>query len=401
MSAPRKRLLLWTGLLALLSAGLVYAFLPRPVPVDLVTLNPGPMTVTVEEEGKTRIRDVYVLSAPVAGRVLRIEARVGDAVEAGQTVLAQIAPGDPSFLDPRSEAQARAAVEAAQASHSVAAAQVEEAAAELDFAEAEWRRASELVIDGTISHRELDEAERAHKTRRAALATARANLGVRLFELEQAHTQLMSPAQKRKSIEDCDCFPITAPVSGRVLRVDNPSERMVEASEALLEIGDPTDLEVVVDFLSTDAVRIQPGQRVIIDGWGGKMPLPGLVRRVEPFGFTKTSALGIEEQRVNVIIDFLGQPGDRSSLGHGFQVDARVLLWESEDILTVPLTALFRRGEDWCVFREVGGRAKVTQVQLGQRNGHEAQVVAGLSTGQRIIAHPSDRVRDGVAVEAR
>ena len=401
MNAKGKRILLWSAILALVVTGLAFAFVPQPIPVDLVTLELGPMVVTVEEEGRTRIHDVYVLSAPVAGRVRRIDFHVGDPVVAGSTVLTEIEPGDPTLLDPRSEAQAQAAVETADAARIFAEASVEEASAEFDFARAEFGRANQLVDDGTISLRALDEAERLFKTRKAALSTARAELQMRMFELEQARAQLISPNDAQESGSDCECVPITAPVSGRILRIFNPSERVVALAEPLLEIGEPNDLEIVVDFLSSDAVRIRPGQRVILDGWGGENPLSGSVRRIEPFGFTKVSALGIEEQRVNVVIDFEGTPDGWERLGHGYQIETAVVLWESDAVLTVPLTAVFRLDEGWALFKEQDGRARLTPVQLGQRNGLVAEIVNGLAEGDAIVVHPSDRIDDGVRITDR
>jgi HlyD family secretion protein len=371
------------------------------VAVDLTIVQPGPMVVTVAEEGYTRVHDMYELSAPVAGRVKRIDAHVGDWVEAGETVLAQIEPGDPSLLDPRTEAQARAAVQTAESARALAEAEVEQAAAELEFAESEWRRANDLVAKGTISRRDFDDAARAHKAGQAVLATARAALQMSLFELDQARAQLMSPAETRATHADCDCVPITAPVSGRVMRIPNSSARVVAAGEPLLEIGDPANLEIIVDFLSADAVLIRPGQAVMIDGWGGAEPLLGRVRVVEPFGFTKVSALGIEEQRVNVTIDFAGPADQREHLGHGYQVEARVILWESESALTVPLTALFRAGEDWAVFIEQDGRAEARPVRIGQRNGLVAEVLEGLAPGDRVLSHLSDRVTEGGRITER
>lgn len=401
MKANNKRLIIWTVIAGIVLLGLTVAFYPRSVPVDIVSVAREAMTVTVDEDGETRIHDVFVLSAPVAGRLQRINASVGDTVVAGETVLARIEPGDPTLLDPRSEAQIRAEIRAAESAHTLALAEVEKNTAELDFARAELARARELVSDGTISQRDLDQATRNHETAKATLATARAALQMRLFELEQSRASLLSPLQTQTPHEVCECVPITAPVSGRVLTIANKSERVVAAGEALLEIGDPADLEIVVDFLSVDAVKMKPGQRVVVDGWGGDSPLTGQVRRVEPFGFTKVSALGIEEQRVNVLIDFLDPPEKRALLGHGFQVEAHVVLWESDSALTIPLTALFRSGKDWAVFVDDRGTARMTQVMVGRRNGLVSEITGGLAEGDRVVLHPSDRIHDGVKIVQR
>lgn len=368
--------------------------------VDLVDVEPGPLVVTLDEEGETRLHDVYTLSAPVAGRVQRIDWHVGDPVTANETVLAQIEPGDPSFLDPRSEAQAHAAIQAAQAARDLAAAAVKDAEAQYEFARAEYARMQELIVEGSVSKRDLDAAERDFKARRAGLDTARAGLQVRNFELELARAQLVSPMQTQESRQNCDCIPITAPVSGRVLQIADRSERVVREGDMLMQIGDPNDLEIVVDYLSMDAVKIQAGQRVIIDNWGGDEPLAGRVRLVEPYGFLKVSALGIEEQRVNVIIDFASEEG-RQRLGHGYQVESRVVLWDVDDILTVPLTALFRDGEKWALFVEEDGRARLRHVAIGQRNGIIAEIRDGLKGGERVVVHPSDRVTNGVRIASR
>jgi len=396
-----KRILLWGTVTALVGAAVAWSLVPRPIAVDLVVVRRGQLVVSVEEEGRTRIHDTYVLSAPVAGRVQRIDADVGDAVTAGETVLARIEPGDPSLLDPRSEAEARASVEAAEAARALSEARVEEATAELDFARAELERATGLARDGMIPRRELDEANKLFRTRTAGLATARAGLQMRLFELERARAQLITPDSERSPVDECDCVPLTAPVSGLILRIPERSERSVSLGEALLEIGDPRELEVVVDYLSSDAVRVRPGQRVVIDGWGGATPLAGRVRNVEPLGFTKVSALGIEEQRVNVVIDFEGEPAAWERLGHGYRVDTAVVLWESDAALTVPLTALFREGDGWALFRVESGRAVKTRVESGQRSGLDVEIVSGLDEGDSIIVHPGNRVRDGDRVEAR
>ena len=402
MVASSKRILLWTLIFAAIAIGIGLTLLPQPVTVDLVTLRTAPMRVTVDEEGETRIHDLFVLSAPVAGRVRRIEAHAGDEVVANDTVVALIEPGDPTFLDPRSEVQARAAVRAAESAQTLAASEVELAQAELEFAQAEHRRARELIAMGTITRHESDAAERAFKTSRAALATAQAGLEMRTFELEQARAQLLSPAETQfNRSADCPCVVVRSPVTGRVLRIINASERIVQSGEPLVEIGDPRDLEIATDYLSTDAVQIQAGQPVIIDNWGGQETLSGVVRSVEPYGFKKISALGIEEQRVNVIIDLTDTAERWSKLGHGYQVETRVVIWASPDALSVPLTALFRDGNQWAVFTAEQERAVLRHVTLGRRNGLLAEVASGLDAGSQVVVHPSNRVVDGVRLASR
>ncbi|HIP79365.1 MAG TPA: HlyD family efflux transporter periplasmic adaptor subunit, partial [Kiloniellaceae bacterium] len=367
MTVQRRRAVLWGALVLLLGIGLAYAFWPRPVAVDFVLAGEGPLVVTIGEEGETRVRDVFVLSAPVTGYMRRIEHDVGDLLEAGLTEVAQIEPIDPTFLDVRSATQAEAAVEAAQAARSLAVAEVEMAAAELDFAEAELERARRLIASDTISERALDDAERVFRTKRAALSTAEAGLRMRDWELERARAELVSPATAQRSYDACDCVVMTSPVSGQILRIHQESEGVVTSGQALIDIGNPRDLEIVVDLLSEDAVKVEAGQRVIIEDWGGPEDLQGRVRRIEPTGFTKVSALGIEEQRVNVIIDITDPPETWARLGHGYRVEVRIVLWESDSVLKVPLTALFRNGGDWAVFVEDGGRARRQAVTVGRR----------------------------------
>lgn len=396
-----RRVAFWGLLVAALAAGLGYAFWPRPVPVDMVAAARGSLVVTVDEEAETRVRDVYVLSAPISGRALRIDSEVGDPVIAGETVVARIEPVDPAFLDVRSEAQAKAAVRTAEAARDLAAAEVERSEAELDFARAELERARLLVRRKTVSDRSLDEAERTYRTSKAAVETAKAALRMREFELERARAQLLSPIEAARRGEPCECVPISAPVSGRILRILHESEGVVAAGDALVEIGDPEDLEIVADLLSSDAVKVEAGQPVIIDDWGGDTPLAGRVRRVEPFGFTKVSALGIEEQRVNVIIDFTDPVETRRRLAHGYRVEVRIVLWQGADVLKLPLSALFRDDGRWAVFVEQDGRARLRRVELGRLSGLEAEIVDGLAEGERVVLHPSDRVVDGVRIVDR
>lgn len=397
-----QRMILYGLVGAILVAGLVYAFWPQPVPVDLAVIGRGELVVTIDGDGQTRVREVYVVSAPVPGRLLRIERHVGDTVVADKTVLAAIQPTDPAFLDRRARAQAASRAKAAEAAFALAEAEQARAVAELDFAQAELARAERLAERGTVSQRDLDRAKLTVRTAKAAVATAEATVEMRRFELETARAGLIEPGGSvdRADGEMC-CVDVFSPVSGRVLRVMHESETVVAAGTPLVEVGDPEDLEIVVDLLSSDAVRVADGAMVIIEDWGGRNALSGLVRRVEPTGFTKISALGIEEQRVNVLIDFTDPPERWSNLGHGYRIEAHIVVWQGREVLKLPLGALFRDGENWAVFVAAGGRAQLRQVEIDHANGREAQIVAGLSEGDRVILHPSDLIADGVRVVAR
>ncbi len=396
-----RRSIFWLIILLLIITGLIFAFRPQAIAVDFVKVKSGSLVVTVEEEGETRIKDVYVLSAPVTGRMLRIDAEVGDEVAAAETLIAQIKPIDPEFLDVRSEEESRAAVKTAEASLKLAEAQLVEAESEFEFATSELDRAKKLIQKQVIPEREMDNAKREFKSKRAGVNTAKAALRARQFELAQARAHLVSPADLQTNDADCQCITILSPITGKILQVLNESEGVISMGTPLVEIGDPLDLEIVVDFLSTDAVKIKPGQRVIIDEWGGSDNLQGIVRKIEPFGFTKTSALGIDEQRVNVIIDLNDNIEKWQRLGHGYQIEASVVLWENDESLKVPLTALFRDNEKWAVFIEQENYAKLQHVQVGQRNTLEAEITEGLSVGDQVILHPSNQIADGVRIKER
>jgi HlyD family secretion protein len=400
MSPATKRLLFWVPPVLALALALAWLFRPAAVPVDLVAVGRGPLMVSVSDEGETRVRDMYVVSAPVPGRMRRIELEAGDSVVADRTVVAQIEPSDPAFLDVRSAAEARATADAASAGRTYAEAQVRRAQAELEFAQSELKRIRALAKSHTVSQNDLDSAERRAKTADAALAEAQAALRVRQSEYQVARARLMTPASRRGA-SGCDCVDVYSPVSGEVLRVVTESEGVVQSGTPLIEVGNPVKLEIVVDLLSADAVRVQPGQRAIIEAWGGPRPLEGEVRRVEPFGFTKVSALGIEEQRVNVVIDIKEPREQWQRLGHGYRVEPRIVLWEGRDVLKVPLSALFREGSQWAVFVEKGGRAELRPVEIGHENGLEAEVTKGLEPGELIVLHPGDRVLPGRRLENR
>jgi len=401
MTVTVKRIAFWGSLALGLLIALALAFRPQPVIVDLIEARRGELIVTVTDEGRTRVHDIYSLSAPVAGQMRRIDLHVGDPVVARETVIAKIEPIDPALLDPRGEAQARADLRAAEAAEVLAQAAVDQSEAELDFARREHDRAAQLIEEGTISQRALDDAEREFRAKRAALATALAGLDVRSYEVERARAALVTPADIEARVEDCNCVTIRSPVDGSVLQILQQSEAVVASGTPLVEIGDPRNLEIVADLLSSDAVNVAAGQRVIIDRWGGDRTLEGRVRLVEPYGFTKVSALGIEEQRVNAIIDLTSPASDWERLAHGYQVEVRIVLWESSDTLKLPLLALFRDGDDWAVFVQSDGRAELRHVTLGRRNKLEAQILDGVQEGERIVLHPSDRVQTGVRITPR
>jgi HlyD family secretion protein len=381
----------------LIALVLGYALKPVPVPVDMAAIQRGTLEVTVDDDGETRVKEVFAVSAPVSGQMLRIDSKVGDEVVAGETVLAVMQPTAPEFLDARSRRQAEAEVKAAEAALALAEAERAKAKAELEFARAEYERARELARKGNISGSARDRAEMEANSRQAALETAAANVRVRTFALETAKARLIEP----EMVTEGGGVQIRAPVSGRVLRLLQESEQVVQAGTPLIEIGDPTDIEIKTDLLSSEAVKVSEGDEVIVTGWGGPGNLAGRVRRVEPSGFTKVSALGIEEQRVNVIIDFAGDAAARKGLAHGYRVDAKVVIWRGTDILTVPLGALFRDGSDWAVFKVEDGDARLTRVKIGRDGAFDAEVLEGLKEGDAVILHPSDRIHDGVGVERR
>ncbi|MDH3228168.1 MAG: HlyD family efflux transporter periplasmic adaptor subunit [Alphaproteobacteria bacterium] len=397
-----KRMILYAVVAVAMAAGLIYAFWPQPVPVDTAVIGRGELVVTIDSDGRTRVREVYVVSAPVPGRVLRIERHVGDGVVANETLLATIQPTDPAFLDRRARAQAESVAKAAEAAFALAEAEQARAIAELDFAQAELERAEQLAARGNIAKRDLDRAKLTIRTARAAVATAKATVEIRRFELETARAGLIEPGGSGvKADGQLCCVDVFSPVNGRVLRVMHESETVVAAGTPLVEVGDSRDLEAVVDLLSSDAVRVTEGAEVVIEDWGGRSALSGLVRHVEPTGFTKVSALGIEEQRVNVLIDFADPPDRWRDLGHGYRIEAHIVVWRGAGILKLPLGALFRDGERWAVFVADGGRAQLRHIEIDQANGREAQITAGLSEGDTVILHPSDLIADGVRIVPR
>jgi HlyD family secretion protein len=388
-----RRVILALAALALLGA-VIWAFLPQPVVVEVAEVAPRSIDVAVEEEGQARIREVFTISAITGGKLQRIDLHAGDPVVAQETVVAVISPAAPALLDARARAVAEATMAAAQSAVDLAEAQVTQAEAALEFMTTEADRARALYERSAASQRLLDTAILEQKTAQATLESARANLAVRRRELESAAAVL--GAADGTGADAC-CVQLVAPVSGRVLRVLTESEQVVLPGTPLLEIGNPGNLEVVADLLSRDAVRISEGSAAVITGWGGP-PLSAQVARIEPSARTKVSALGIDEQRVEVVLNLLGDPKDWQGLGHGFRVIARISLWRGDGVLSIPVGALFRDGSDWATYVVRDGRAQLQTIRLGERNDELAQVLSGVQAGDTVILHPSDRISDGIAV---
>jgi len=397
------RRITYSLLLACAVAAIAYGFKPQPVAVDVETVSTGPMMVTVDEDGRTRIREKYIVSAPLAGRLRRIELEPGDTTEAGETLLATIEPGDPELLDSRALAQAEARVNAAAAALKQAEPHLKNARTALDFAETELGRKRELAASKALSQELLDDAEMQFKMRSEEYRSAKFAMEIATYELQQAQAAASRTNPDVDAIQDDSWnFRIDSPINGRVLRVLQKSSAIVTAGTPLIELGDASDLEIEIDVLSSDAVGIKPGDRVIIEHWGGERELEGRVQMVEPAAFTKISALGVEEQRVWVIVDIVDPPSKRPTLGDGYRVEGRIVTWESSSVLRVPTSGLFRdEDRNWSVFVVDGTKSKMINIEIGQNNGLVAEVTQGLSEGDSVIVHPSDQVADGVLVERR
>jgi HlyD family secretion protein len=373
------------------------ALMPAPVKVELATVTRGPLQVTVEETGRTRVRDRFVVSAPVAGRLARIDLRPGDRVQSGAP-LARVAPLPPPLLDRRTRAELQARVAAARFAERQSHTLVGQAGNNLAQAEREAKRARALAASDALTTTELERAELALRVRQDELASAQFGARVTDEELRRARVSLGQQA----GTESGEVVILSSPVAGQVLRVLQESEGVVAAGAPVLEIGDPGALEVVVDVLTADAVAIRPGAKVQLDSWGGEISLTGRVRRVEPAAFTRVSALGVEEQRVNVVIDLDGPPDRWAALGDGFRVEARIVAGEVASAVLVPSGALVRSGSGWAVYRvDDRGRARLQAVTIGARNSRAVEVQAGVTPGQTLVLYPGDRLRDGVAVQAR
>jgi HlyD family secretion protein len=378
---------------------LVWGFWPRPVLVETVKAKRAPMTVTIEEEGQTRVIDRFIVSAPVDGVACRVKLDVGDPVEKGQTLLS-ISPLESSVLDPRSRANAEARVAAAKSALEVARQKADAARAGADYFRAELKRLKPLAEQGVISKGAYDKAKMDVLTGDATLRSANHAVEVAQYDLQAAETALKYSAGTETG-DPSVRVPVKSPVTGRILQLQHECEGPVKTGQELLVVGDPTQLEVVVDLLSADAVKVKPGTKVLFDRWGGDEPLIGRVRTVEPYGFTKISALGVEEQRVNVIADFVSPKQEWQRLGDGYRVEARFVIWEGENVLQVPASSLFRVDDGWAVFLVKNGNAIQQMVKVGHRNGLIAQILEGVKEGEKVVNHPSDEVEDGVRITER
>ncbi|HEX6975378.1 MAG TPA: efflux RND transporter periplasmic adaptor subunit [Vicinamibacterales bacterium] len=387
-----RRFIKIAAVVLVLGGLLAWAFRPAAVPADFARAERGSLQITVQEEGRTRVRDRYVVSAPLPGRMQRIELEPGDAVVAGKTVLAQFLPVDPALIDARTRAELEARVRAAESALGGARSDRDRIHSDLTFAQSELKRSRELIDQKVIAPRELEAAERSAQSLERALQSAEFAVRTAEYQLQIARASLLRPSGGGSG-----AIPLRAPVNGVVLRRLQQSETVVATGTPLIEVGDVHDLEIVSDLLSSAAVKVQPGQRVFIEQWGGDKPLMGRVRRIEPSGFTKISALGVEEQRVNVIVDF----DERPTLGDGYRVEVRIVVAERENVVKVPASSLFRVGTDWALYTVEEGRAHRKIVGVGQQNGLEAEIVKGLEAGEQVIVYPSDAVADGVRVTAR
>jgi len=382
----------------LIIALLVWGFWPQAVFVEAIAVKRAPLTVTIEEEGRTRVIDRYIISAPVDGVACRVQLDVGDPVAQGQVLLG-ITPLESQVLDPRSRAQAEAQVSAAESALEAAKQQASAAKAAAQLATTELKRLRPLLEKGVISRDAFDKAVTEVQTTTAAERSADFNVEVARYELQAARTVLEYTAGTKH--EPAERVPVHSPITGKILKLVRECEGPVRTGEPLLEVGDPSVLEVEVDVLSADAVKIKPGMKVMFDRWGGDEPLQGVVRIIEPAGFTKISALGVEEQRVLVISDFTSAAEQWQRLGDGYRVEARFILWHEDDVLQVPASSLFRYQHGWAVFVIEDKRAKHRVVEVGQRNGLIAQIVKGLEQGETVINHPGDDVEDNTRIKPR
>ncbi len=395
----KRRRLVLTVVIGLVVAGMfVAALVPKRLPVDMVSVEEGDLLVTVDEDGQTRVKDRYMVDAPLDGHVGRIELDAGDPVEEG-AVVARIVPLSPPLLDARTKAEAEARLAAAEAAKRQAGATIARAQAAMQLASLEAERLANLGPTGAVSLQAVEQSEFDLRAKREEVASAR--FAARVAEHEARVAEAALGRLGAKGVKGDEQLEVRAPVGGQVLKVFRESEGVVRSGAALLEIGDPQALEIVVDVLTSDAVGIRRGAEVMIDRWGGPRPLKAHVRTVEPSAFTRVSALGVDEQRVNVIIDLDEPPEVWAELGDGYRVEARIVVHEARGVVKVHDSAVFRHGDGWAVYRVDDGKAVLTPIEIGARNGLEVEVSSGLTPDMVVIAHPGEQVEDGRSVRSR
>lgn len=388
-----KRNFKWL-VVAVLMALVAWGMVPKPVEVETTKPSRGSLTVFVSEEGKTRIRNRYVVAAPLAGRMRRVQLKAGDEVKANETLLAVIDSVPTPLLDPRSRAEAEARVASAEATRQRADEAREAAVSAAQLARTTLDRLRNVTVKGSVAASEVDRAEAEHTAREADVRAAEFAQQAAKHDAELARAALESQGKPGGAAVE-----VKAPVSGRVLKVMQESEMVVTPGTAILEVGDPADIEIEAEILSRDAVAIHPGDEVRIEQWGGEKDLMAKVRRIEPAAFTKISALGVEEQRVIVLCDLTDRPAE--NLGDRFRVEVRVAVWHKDDVLLVPAGALFREGNEWKALLFEQGKARAVKVQVGRSDGQMTEVLSGITLEDEVIVRPPDAVKDGVKVKHR
>jgi len=398
MKASVRRKLFVAGIILVVVSATIYGFIPKAIEVDLVEVSRGPLQVTIEEEGRTRLKERFVISAPITGYMQRVSAKVGDPVRKGQIMVA-LEPLRSQALDPRSRAEAEAIVSAVEAGLNAALEKERAATADTEYIEKRLERMTRLYAKGSVAKDQLDQIQSEAKKARAVQGAAKAAVDVSRADLERAKKTLQDYSRRRT--ETRDTVNVASPADGSIFKIYRESEGTVAAGEPLMDIGNAKNLEVRVDLLSSDAVKIKKGARVFFKRWGGQGTLTGIVRVIEPAGFTKLSSLGVEEQRVLVIADMTSPSDEWRALGDGYRLEAHFVIWEGKEILQVPASVLFRSGTKWAVFLEDNGKARQRIVEIGQRNGLTAEIISGMKEKERVIAHPDDSISDGALIRRR
>ena len=386
---------------AALVSGLAYvSFREDPVPVDLAEVTSGKLEITVNVEGKTQVRELFEVASPIAGTAMRSPVDVGDAVSAGETVVAIVQPSSSTLLDTRTRLQAEAALQESLAARHVAVADLKQADETLSFAQSQYERTKELVNRGVASISRLEDDTQSLSVAKATVDAAQARIEMAEGAIERARVSLLEPGEAAATVTSC-CVELTSPADGVILSVAAKSQRPVAIGAPLVSIGDPEDLELVADILSSDAVRLTPGALAYVERWGADEVLQARLDRIDPKAQTKISALGIEEQRVDAYFSLVSQSNDHSGLGDGFSVFLKVVEWQAENAVQVPLSAVFRNGDIWSVFVAQDGLAELRSVTLGRRNERMTEVLDGLKIGERVVTHPSDAISDGSGIVER